>query len=181
MAEIQRTIVLGKGSSTSSLDQDMDTVFEALNQGMDPTALPPGKVTADKLNISSASTGPTGFRVGTGGQIPAGGVGAFALGINGNNSADQGPANGQFYIASLYGDIFVDPTGSGGVTISNIYTGNTVWNGLSLLLPSFYLRNSANPSPQLLQIVCGVHNFDSVAHWVYCTMTALIVNTPTSL
>jgi hypothetical protein len=182
MAEIQRTIVLGEGSDVSSLDKDMDVVFEALNQGMDPTSLPPGKLTADKFFITSPGTGSTGFRMGSGGQVGAGQVGIFLLGVNGPNQSSAGLGSGQYYILTPYADFFIDPTGSAGgpLTINNIYTGNTAWTGLGLILPSVFFRNSANAAPQEFQVMCAVHNIDSVAHYIYCSVNVSIINTQAS-
>lgn len=179
MAELQRTVILGDDAQ-SAISQDMDVVFEALNGGTDPASLPNGKLTADKMLITTPGSGGAGFRVGPSGTLPAGGVGVLLIGLVGPNGA-TGPSSGQFYVMTPYLDFFVDPTGSAGgpITISNIYTGNTAWTGSGgVILPTYYLRDSSSTGiPQIFQFLVAVHNVDTVAHYVYASFNFALINT----
>jgi hypothetical protein len=157
-------------------NRDIETVFQELNKGLDPSTIPQGRITSDKLAITISGTGSTGYLVNST-SIAAGAVGWLNFGVTTNNLG-AGVGNGNYFPITPYYEIFVDPTGSGPLTIANIYSGNNPDpSGNIKFMGECRIRASASTIiPQMFQALIKVHNTDTVAHNYYVVVNFEIVN-----
>lgn len=182
---IERTNAYAGETEMELVNADVGVLFDEINKGLDPTTLPQGKITLDKLRTTTPNSGTTAYLVGlsTGPtQIPAGGVQLINISYNSPVSG-VGLNSGQYYPVTPYLDFFVDPAGSGGSSITNAYA-NSTWNATGVpgakILPTSYLNNSSTGGVQLFILTIAVYNFDSVAHWVYVSVSSEVINTQAS-
>lgn len=169
-------------SEVTLLNTDVGVLFDELNKGLDPSQLPQGKVTLDKLRLTNPGTGSNAFSMDqTPVQVPAGAQRSLSIDVA-SPIANVGLASTQYFPASVYADFFVDPTGAGPAFFTNIYAANTPGMGTAKIMTSAYLANHSNTlNPQSLFVVTvQVYNFDSVAHWVYVSMNVAVINTQSS-
>lgn len=168
-------------SKEELLSTDMGVVFDELNKGIDPNNLPQGKITTDKLRITSpGSGGVAGYRVGSA-QIAANSVALVNIGFT-SPAGNVGVGSGQYFPATVYVDFYVDPSGAGPVTLPNL-SANPQWNGTGApsanILPTYYLNNSSGTN-NIFILTIAVYNFDAGPHWVYASANVCVINTQTS-
>ena len=180
---IQRTIAYSGESEVQTLSDDVSAIIDELNKGLDPSTLPPGKLTLDKLRITAPGTGTNGYSMDqTPLQIPAGAQRTLSFGFN-SPVAGVGLSSGQYFPASVYADFYVDPVGAGSATFANINSTNSPGIGTAKIVGNAYLANSVNTVTypnQIFQVNVQAYNFDTVAHWVYVSVNVCVVNTQSS-
>lgn len=190
---ISRTTSYDGQSQVQLLDSDVGVIVDELNKGLDPTTFPQGKITSDKLRITTP-TSPGGYSIlqpgGVAAQINAGSQATLTVQVL-SPIPNVGLSGGQYFPASIYADFFIDPTGAGAgaPSIAAIYTNGSVpGTGVSSkVICSAYLNNSVNTNPlaggnanQLLTVTFQAHNFDTSSHWIYVAFTLCIINSASS-